>query len=73
MTNCILNTTQCLVSAVARGGAGGPCPPQFFFALKVKTDLYKMLKIKYYQASVWEVFKKRPTDEVYVCLATQTV
>ena len=27
-----------------------------------------MLKIKYYQATVWEVFKKRPADEVYVCL-----
>ena len=27
-----------------------------------------MLKIKYYQATVWEVFIKRPTDEVYVCL-----
>jgi len=26
-----------------------------------------MLKIKYYQATVWEVFKKRPADEVYVC------
>ena len=23
-----------------------------------------MLKIKYYQAAVWEVFKKRPADEV---------
>jgi len=22
-----------------------------------------MLKIKYYQATVWEVFKKRPADE----------
>ena len=27
-----------------------------------------MLKIKYYQATVWEVFKKRPADEVDVCL-----
>ena len=35
----------------------GPCPPSFF-SYKVKTDLYKMLKIKYYQATVWEVFKK---------------
>ena len=26
-----------------------------------------MLKIRYYQATVWEVFKKRPADEVYVC------
>ena len=25
-----------------------------------------MLKMKYYQATVWEVFKKRPADEVYV-------
>ena len=25
-----------------------------------------MLKIKYYQTTAWEVFKKRPTDEVYV-------
>ena len=41
------------ISAVARGG-----PPPFFFTLTVKTDLYKMLKIKYYQATVWEVFKK---------------
>ena len=23
-----------------------------------------MLKIKYYQATVWDVFKKRPADEV---------
>ena len=27
-----------------------------------------MLKIKYYQATVWDVFKKRPADEVYVYL-----
>ena len=26
-----------------------------------------MLKIKYYQATVCEVFKKRPADEVYIC------
>jgi len=26
------------------------------------------LKIKYYQATVWEVLKKQPADEVYVCL-----
>jgi len=34
-----------------------------------------MLKIKYYQATVWEVFKKRPADEVYpfASKATQTV
>ena len=38
-------------SAVARGGAGGARAPQFF-SLKVKTDLYKMLKIKYCQATV---------------------
>ena len=44
-------------------GQGGPCPPQFF-SQKVKTDLYKMLKIRYYQATVCEVFKKRPADEV---------
>ena len=54
-------------SAVARGGAGGARAPPVFFP-KVKADLYKMLKIKYYQATVWEVFKKRPADEVYVCL-----
>jgi len=30
------------ISAVARGGAGGPVPPSFF-SQKVKTDLYKML------------------------------
>ena len=35
---------------------------------QVKTDLYKMLKIRYYQATVCEVFKKPPADEVYVCL-----
>ena len=54
-------------SAVARGGAGGARAPPVFF-LESKTDMYKMLKIKYYQATVWEVFKKRPADEVYVCL-----
>ena len=27
-----------------------------------------MLKIKYYQATVWDAFKKRPADEVYVYL-----
>ena len=54
-------------SAVARGGAGGARAPPVF-SQKVKTDLYKMLKIKYYEATVWEVFKKRPADEVYVCL-----
>ena len=26
-----------------------------------------MLKIQYYQATVWEIFKKRPADEVSVC------
>ena len=51
-------------SAVARGG---PCPP-VFFSWKVKTDLYKMFKLKYHQATVWEVFKKWPANEVYVCL-----
>ena len=51
-------------SAVARGG---PVPSQFF-SQKVKTDLYKMLKINYHQATVWEVFKKWPADEVYVYL-----
>ena len=56
--------SYCLYSAVARGGAGRPVPPQFF-SWKVKTYLYKTLKIKYYQATVWE---KRPADEVYVCL-----
>ena len=30
-----------------------------------------MLKIKYYQATVWEVLKKRPADEVFVSKATQ--
>ena len=60
----VLFIQQCRSKGRSRGG---PCPPQFFF-LKVKTDLYKMLKIKYYQATVWEVFKKRPADEVYVCL-----
>ena len=31
-----------------------------------------MLKIKYYQATVWEVFKKRPADEVsFASKATQ--
>ena len=54
------------ISAVARGGAGGAVPPQFF-TLKVKTDLHKM-KVKYYQTTAWEVFKKRTADEVYVCL-----
>ena len=43
---------------------GGACLPSFFYQ-KVKTDL---LKIKYYQATVSKVFKKRPADEVYVCL-----
>ena len=33
-------------SAVAREGTGGPVPP-LFFVQKVKTDLYKMLKIKF--------------------------
>ena len=27
-----------------------------------------MLKIKYYQATFWDVFKKRPAEEVYVYL-----
>ena len=27
-----------------------------------------MVKIKYYQATVWDVLKKRPADEVYVYL-----
>ena len=46
-------------SAVARVGAGGARapPPPVFFPKKVKTDLFKMLKIKY-QATVWEIFKK---------------
>ena len=35
--------------------------------------MYKMLKIKYSQATVWEVFKKRPADEVYVCHYELTV
>ena len=35
---------------------------------EVKTDLYKMLKMKYYQEIVWDVFKKRTADEVYVYL-----
>jgi len=52
----------------SKGRDRGARAPPVFFTLKVKTDLYKMLKIKYYQAPVWEVFKKRPTDEVYVCL-----
>ena len=46
-------------SAVARveaGGARAPLLPSLF-SKKVKTDLYKMLKIKY-QATVWEIFKK---------------
>ena len=47
-------------------GQGGPCPPSFF-SYKVKTDLYKMLKIRY-QATAYELFNKRPADEVYVCL-----
>ena len=34
-------------SAVARGGARGACAPPSFF-LKVQTDLYEVLKIKYY-------------------------
>ena len=36
------------VSAVARGGAEGNRALPVFFPRKVKTDLYKMLKIKYY-------------------------
>ena len=55
------------ISAVARGGASGARAPPSFFSYKVKTDLYKMLKIRY-QATVYEVFNKRPADEVYVCL-----
>ena len=58
---CRKTTTTNYSSAVARGGAGGPVPPPQFFSLKVKTDLYKMLKIKYYKATVWEVFKKTPS------------
>ena len=54
-------------SAVARGGAEGARAPPVFF-LESKNRPYKMLKIKYYQATVWEVFKTRPADEVYVCL-----
>jgi len=30
-----------------------------------------MLKIKYYQATVWEVFKKRPADEIYRLLTSK--
>ena len=30
-----------------------------------------MLKIKYYQLTVLEVFKKRPADEVFASKATQ--
>ena len=56
-----------MTSAVAREGAGGARAPPVFF-LKSKNRPYKMLKVKYYQATVWEVFKKRPADEVYVCL-----
>ena len=44
-------------SAVAKGGAGGARVPPVFY-LKSKTDQYKMLKIKCYQGTVWEVFKK---------------
>ena len=28
-----------------------------------------MLKIRYYQATVWDNFRKRPADEVYVYLS----
>ena len=61
-------------SAVARGGAeGGAVPPQFFFQ-KVKIDLYKLSKIKYYQATVCEVFKNDlPITSTFASKATQTV
>ena len=36
------------VSVVARGEAVGAHAPPVFFSQKVKTDLYKMLKIKFY-------------------------
>ena len=68
--NSTRNHVITYTSAVPRGGAGRTCappPPPVFFPLKIKTDLYKMLKIKY-QATVWEVFKKWTADEVYVCL-----
>ena len=37
-------TSSCFLSAVARGAAGGARASPSFFFLKVKTDLYKMLK-----------------------------
>ena len=48
-------------------------PPQFF-SQKVKTDLYEMLKIRYYQETVFEVFKKDlPMKSTFASKATQTV
>ena len=58
---------EVLYSAVARGGARGARAPPVFY-LKSKNRPHKMLKIKYYQTTVWEVFKKRPANEIYVCL-----
>ena len=46
-------------------------PPQVFFSKKVKTDLYKMLKIRYYQAIVCEVSKKDlPMESTFASKAT---
>ena len=64
----ILIIIQC--RSKGRGRGRSRAPPSFF-SKKVKTDLYKMLKIRYYQAIVCKVSKKDlPMKSTFASKAT---